>query len=105
MEKYPYELYVQKGTKGGKDENGFETEGNTEWVFHSKCYDQVLGKGVEFQHQNGKSVTCYSKVFMPEGTEEVLEGVKIEVRDGESVRLHGIANRFTKDVKHCRLWL
>lgn len=105
MVRYPFELWILKVSPGGKDENGFEIQGEEEWVFHSVCYDRVMGKSQEYNHENGESFYYSSVIFTPDDIEPIPTETNIQVRQNGNVRLSGTSKRFSNDYKHCRIWV
>jgi hypothetical protein len=105
MNDYPFELWVYSVVSGGvKDVYGFETNPVSEWVKHADCYEQVMGQSMVYHMENGDSFSYSSKMFLPEGTEAVVDGTKVQVRQNGNVRFEGISKRFSRDMEHCRLW-
>lgn len=105
MVRYPFELWILEVTPGGKDENGFETQGSDEWVFHTKCYEQVMGKSQEYNKENGKSFYYSSIIFTQDNIDPVPTETSIQIRQNGVVRLSGTSKRFSNDHKHCRIWV
>jgi hypothetical protein len=106
MNDYPFELWVYMLVVAPSvDADGFKTGGVSEWVKHSDCYEQVMGQSHIVNNDNGESFTYSSKVFLPSDASAVGKGTKVQVRQDGSVRLEGIAKRFSRDLGHCRMWV
>lgn len=107
MKKHPHRLYVLEITGGGKGKHGFDTQGKEDFVYYCDCYEQRLGKAVVFEHENGKSTTCQSKVFLPQDIELIPEGTTVQIRDKDdkTIRTQGSVNGPVKDEKHSRFWV
>ncbi|RKT01101.1 hypothetical protein [Chryseobacterium defluvii] len=103
---YPYDLFVLKITGGGIDpETGYPIPSTENWVYHSKCRDEVaVQQGVIFT-ESGEMTNYSSKVVMPLGTPIIEANSKIEVRKGDFVRTTGKVLRFVEAQLHCRLWV
>jgi len=107
MKRFHHRLYIMKVTKGSKGKHGFDTDGKSEYVYYCDCYEQRLGKAMVFEHENGKSTSCQSKVFLPQDVVLLESGITIQIReaDGETIRTQGSVNGPVKDVKHSRFWV
>ena len=106
MTQYPYELYVLKIVGGGVDpDTGFPTEPYEEWVFYSKCRDEIVTQQSIVRLESGDVANYSSKVLMPLGTPIIEANTKIEVRDGSIVQTKGKVLRFVQRQLHCRLWV
>lgn len=106
MTQYPYELYVLDVVGGGIDPyTGFPTEPSSQWVFHSKCRDEVAVQQSIVTLESGEITNFSSKVLMPLGTPIIEANIQIEVRNGNQIRSKGKVLRFTPTQLHCRLWV
>lgn len=102
---YPYDLYVMTSVGGGIDDNGFPTQGSSEWVFHSKCRESSKSKP-DFVLTEGGEVSKYSSVVvMPKGTPEIPVNTKIQLRDNGKVVNEANVIKFSEKQFHCRLWV
>lgn len=106
MQQYPYDLYVSKTTGGGIDpDTGFPINASEEWVFHSKCRDEVAVQQNIVSTESGQLTSYSSKVVMPLGTMVIETNSRIQVRDGDKIRSQGEVLRFLETQLHCRLWV
>jgi len=108
MNRYPHKLYKVTVEKGNEDEFGEPVTGEQSTVYVSDCYEQIMGSSQEYKMNNGSSFYYSSKIFLPEGVEQIPTGTKIEIREGDglTVRLKGEVKRpSNKDYKHSRIWL
>lgn len=108
MNRYPHKLYKVVVTDITENEFGQQEGGEEQTVFVSDCYEQVMGEAKTYSMPNGQSFSYSSKIFLPEGVEQIPTGTRVEVReyDGITVRLKGISNRPSgKDYEHSRLWV
>lgn len=102
---YPYDLYVMTSTGGVIDDNGFPTQGSSEWVFHSKCRESSKSKP-DIVATDGGEVSKYSSVVvMPKGTSEIAVNTKIQLRDNGKVVNEANVIKFSEKQFHCRLWV
>nr|WP_315026078.1 hypothetical protein [uncultured Chryseobacterium sp.] len=103
---YPYDLFVLKVVGGGVDPvTGFPTEPSEEWIFHSKCRDEIVTQQNIVRLESGDVANYSSKVLMPLGTPIIDANTLIEVRNGNILQTKGKVLRFVQRQLHCRLWV
>lgn len=106
MTQYPYDLYVLKVIGGGVDpDTGFPTKPTEEWIFHSKCRDEIVTQQSIVRLESGEVANYSSKVLMPLGTPIIAANTQIEVRNENLVQTKGKVLRFVQRQLHCRLWV
>lgn len=107
MKRYPHKLYKVVLGESTINDFGQEVPGESELVFVSMCYEQVMKESKEMRGNGGVSFSYSSIVFLPDGVTQIPTGTIVEVREiDETVRLKAEVKRPSgKDVKHSRLWL
>lgn len=124
MEQYPYYLYTQEsGGTAGQDNEGNFSGASPSWILHSKCRDEVNGKGDTRPLENGENYVFAAMIYLPrlstilpEGrrvlvskeqldintiTEDLIKSLRLQGK----VRSNGILKGFEESRLNVRLWL
>nr|DAF18213.1 MAG TPA: hypothetical protein [Caudoviricetes sp.]DAL00410.1 MAG TPA: hypothetical protein [Caudoviricetes sp.]DAR74253.1 MAG TPA: hypothetical protein [Caudoviricetes sp.]DAW83706.1 MAG TPA: hypothetical protein [Caudoviricetes sp.] len=104
VKQYPYRLKALIHSEGYFDESTAEwTEGTSEWVDFGVCRDE--GSTSKKQTEDGEFYIQTSVIYAPKSIKNIDKGTKVQVWNGEELRLEGNVVNFTKDQLHTRIWL
>lgn len=124
MEQYPYYLYTQESgeTTGQNYEGDFDLV-SLHWILHSKCRDEVNGKGETKPLANGENFVFSAMIYLPKSSKTLPEGRKVlvskeKLNEGDitdnlikslrmqgKVRTNGILKGFEESRLNVRLWM
>lgn len=110
VDQYPHFLFVfVPGGDSYQDSNGNWVENPGEWILYSACREETNGAGRQINGVDGKARVFSSNVYMPKGTERILEGTQILVSQTDSqegpLRVKGTILKFDLNTFNCRLWV
>lgn len=106
VHQYPYDLKVLQEVAAVFDEStGSYIAGDSEWLDFGKCRDEINGSGARVTTQDGENYVYSAVIYCPITTEMVGNGAKIEVWDGDILRLTGNVVRFGKGQLSVRIWV
>lgn len=124
MEQYPYYLYTQEsGETTGQNYEGDFDPVSLSWILHSKCRDEVNGKGETRPLANGENFVFSAMIYLPKFSNILPEGRTVLVskeklnesditedlikylRMQGKVRSNGILKGFEESRLNVRLWL
>ena len=91
VEQYPHYLFVVEGAANAvQDESGNWVEGEVKIKFHSRCREEVDGRGTEIAVAGGTFHKVTSLIQIPKGND---------------VRIKGVCLRYDPSQFHSRLWV
>ena len=107
VRQYPYELFLlTPAGGGGQDVNGnWLPQTGEQWVKLGMCRDEVNSKGSQITVADGKAHVFDSLIQCPRSIRNVHVGAKVQVKEGEKVRVEGIVSRFDPSQMHSRIWV
>jgi hypothetical protein len=104
VKQYPYKLKALIHSEAYFDESTAEwTEGASEWVDFGVCRDE--GSTSKKQTEDGEFYIQTSVIYAPKSIKNIDKGTKVQVWDGDELRLEGNVVNFVKDQLHARIWL
>lgn len=106
VKQYPYTLKVWQEGEATFDQNTAEwLPAVAQWVEVGKCRDEINGGGGKITKTDGEAYTYTAVIYLPKHTEKVNQGAKIQVWDGNELRMEAIVQRFSKEQLHARIWV
>lgn len=106
IKQYPYLLKVLHEEEAVFDQDTAQwIEGQKEWKEFGKCRDEINGSGANITLQDGQKYIFSAVIYSPKNIPEIKKGSKVQVWDGNSLRLEGDVVRFSKEQLHTRIWL
>ena len=110
VEQYPHYLFVkEQSSESTQDTDGNWVTSGQSWSFHSKCREETNGAGRQINGVDGKAIVFSSTVYMPKGTEKIVEGTEILVTSEDSEngpkRVQGIILKYDSNQFNCKLWV
>jgi len=105
MVKYPHTLTVYiPGTTTRESDGDYVAANATTTTYF--CREEPNGGGASITLSGGEFYRHTSMIYLPPSTPALDTGLEVEVTDINGVtRVKGTIMRFSKDTKHCRLWL
>lgn len=110
VEQYPHYLFIKcQGSESTQDADGGWTNSEPSWSFLSKCREETNGAGRQINGVDGKAIVFSSTVYMPKGTEKIVEGTEILVTSEDCEngpkRVQGVVLKFSPGQLSTRLWV
>ncbi len=106
IRQYPYTLKAFIESEAVFDQyTGEWTAGSAQWVELGNCRDEINGSGARVTTQDGENYVYSAVIYCPLTTESIGNGVKVEVWDGEVMRMKGNVVRFGKGQLNSRIWV
>ena len=109
VEQYPHYLFVVEGAANAvQDESGNWVEGEVKIKFHSRCREEVDGRGTEIAVAGGTFHKVTSLIQIPKGKPTIALGTPVIVSNDDEcndVRIKGVCLRYDPSQFHSRLWV
>lgn len=109
IEQYPHYLFVVEGAANAvQDESGNWVEGEVKIKFHSRCREEVDGRGTEIAVAGGTFHKVTSLIQIPKGKPTIALGTPVIVSNDDEcndVRIKGVCLRYDPSQFHSRLWV
>lgn len=106
VKQYPYTLKVLQESESFFNQEKAEWEkGNSHWADWGGCRDEINGSGGKIKTEDSENYTFSAVVYAPRTINEINKGARIQVWNGEELRLEGVVVRFGKEQLHTRIWL
>lgn len=87
-----------------QDENGDWIPNNTEATIETPCRAEPNGSGKLVITEDGSDLV-YSWLVFTKVIDRLPFGTPVKVYDGNELFVTGTIKKFSKDQKHCRIWL
>lgn len=105
VKQYPYTLKVFEEQEAQFNQETAQWESNIGiWKEWSLCRDETAG-GTKIMLQDGEQYQYSSIIYLPFGVPHIEKGTKIQVWNGDFLRLESNVIRFSNDQLHSRIWV
>ncbi|ADQ83088.1 hypothetical protein [Riemerella anatipestifer] len=106
VKQYPYILKLFQEAEATFNQATAEWEGGeAKWVTISYCRDEINGGGSKITKTDGEAYVYSAVVYAPKHCPSINTGAKIQVWNGNVLRLEATVQRFAKEQLHTRIWV
>lgn len=93
VKQYPYILKIHQEQEASFDQHTADwVQGATQWIEWSKCRDEISNAAILSQ-EDGKYYQYTAVIYCPKSMKMINKGTKIQVWNGEELRLEGEVKR------------